>query len=193
MEKIYPFLARQIVDDYGITSGVCLDVGSGAGQVGIELAERTSLRVYLLDANAEVLAVAKQHARASAACDRAIPLRADVHRLPFVTGSVDLIVSRGSIFFWEDKPKGLREVYRILKPGGIALLGGGAGRYLPARERERFVREREKALGGKTSPEREAWRRVRSEEYFLKIHEQAEIPRFKLIFDTPGIWTEIKK
>ncbi|MCK4591397.1 MAG: class I SAM-dependent methyltransferase, partial [Candidatus Latescibacteria bacterium] len=141
VEKIYPLLARQIVDDYGITSGVCLDVGSGAGQVGIELAERTSLRVVLLDVNVEVLAVAKQHARASAACDRVIPLRADVHRLPFAAGSVDLIVSRGSIFFWEDKPKGLREVYRILKPGGIALVGGGAGRYLPARERERFVRK----------------------------------------------------
>ncbi len=45
-DKIYPLLARQIFNDYKITTGICLEVGSGVGRLGIELAKLTSLKVY---------------------------------------------------------------------------------------------------------------------------------------------------
>ena len=40
---MYPLLAKQIVDDFGITKGVCLDVGTGSAAVIIELAKITDL------------------------------------------------------------------------------------------------------------------------------------------------------
>jgi SAM-dependent methyltransferase len=41
--------------------------------------------------------------------------------------SVDFLVSRESIFFWDDPVKGLKEIRRVLRPGGTACIGGGAG------------------------------------------------------------------
>ncbi len=38
---MYPLLARQIVDEFGITRGVCLDVGTGGAPVLIELAKKS--------------------------------------------------------------------------------------------------------------------------------------------------------
>ena len=41
LAPVYPLLARQILLDYGITFGNCLDVGGGAGYLAIELAQRS--------------------------------------------------------------------------------------------------------------------------------------------------------
>ena len=38
---IYPYLAEQMVEKYGITSGMCVDVGSGPGSLAIALARVT--------------------------------------------------------------------------------------------------------------------------------------------------------
>ena len=34
---------------------------------------------------------------------------------------MDLVVSRGSIYFWEDQGRGLLEILRVLRPGGLAM------------------------------------------------------------------------
>ncbi len=52
---------------------------------------------------------------------------ADVCRMPFEDRLADLVVSRGSLPFWEDRRAAFREIYRILKAGGTAYVGGGFG------------------------------------------------------------------
>jgi len=52
---------------------------------------------------------------------------ADVCALPFDDDSVDLVVSRGSIFSGMIKVAAFREINRILKPGAVAYIGGGMG------------------------------------------------------------------
>lgn len=148
-DRIYPLLARQIFDDYRITTGICLDVGSGTGRLGIELAKLTSLKVYLLDISARTITDASKNICARGASSTVSAVQGSVHRLPFANNSVNLIVSRGSIFFWKDKSQGLREVYRILKPGGIAFIGGGVSRYLSQKERRIFTQWREGELAEK--------------------------------------------
>jgi ubiquinone/menaquinone biosynthesis C-methylase UbiE len=44
-------------------------------------------------------------------------------------------VSKGTLPFLRDQVQAIREVYRVLKPGGVAFLGGGFGRYTSAEQK----------------------------------------------------------
>jgi len=136
MLPIYPLIAQQIYDDYGQDQGICIDIGTGPGYLGIELAKITSLDMYFVDLNPEAL----DKAREAASCvdNKLTFMVADVTSLPFADSFADLVISRGSLWFWKDQKKGLQEIYRILKPGRVALVGGGLGRYTPASMRQRL-------------------------------------------------------
>ena len=54
--------------------------------------------------------------------------------MPLEDGSVNFLVSRGSIPFWEDHVAAFREIFRVLSPGGAALVGCGFSRYQPIEE-----------------------------------------------------------
>jgi ubiquinone/menaquinone biosynthesis C-methylase UbiE len=193
-------LAKQIIDDYGITQGTCIDVGCGVGWLGIELAKLTDMTVNLVDIVPERLRRAAERLRRAAenAIRRGVKgkihiERGDAQQIPFQGSSADLIVCRGALFFWEIPSAGFKEVYRILKPEGVAFLGGAMGRYLPKAEREALIasiEERVRNLG----PEREReWWAKRSPQWFGKWLGAADIENFKLIPDPPGIWVEIRK
>jgi len=190
-QKIYSLLAGQIIDDYQIKKGGCVEIGSGDGKLGLELAKRTNLRVYMVDINGDVLKKAFSNACDARLSDRISLIQANAERLPFVDDFADLVVSRGSIFFWNDKPRGLREIYRILKTDGVAFVGGGLSRYISEQEREEFIRAR--TAGLKDEQSRKEWERLRSQKYFRRILRQAGIRSFKLILDRPGLWAEIIK
>jgi SAM-dependent methyltransferase len=124
---MYAYYAQKIKDTTGITKGVCLDAGSGGGYMGLALAKITDLHFIFLDISPSALEKAKQHIVEDGLQNRATTLLADVQNIPLADGSVNLVISRGSIPFWKDPAKGLEEIYRILAPGGKAYVGGGRG------------------------------------------------------------------
>jgi len=185
---VYPYLARQILDDYGIFEGICLDIGTGPGYLGIEIAKISNLHVYLIDIDEKVIITAMQNVIDAGISGSVHALCMDVESLSLPDDYADLIVSRGSIWFWKDKVKGIQEIFRVLKKGGIAFIGGGLGRNLPDKYRNVLAAEREK----KKSDHEHMW--VRSEEYFLQMIEQTQIKDYRLIYDPPnGRWVEIHK
>ena len=189
--EIYPLLAKQIINDYQIKKGRCVEIGSGDGKLGLELAKRTALQIYMVDINGDVFKKARANVCETELSNQITLIQANVERLPFVDDFADLVISRGSIFFWNDKPRGLKEIYRILKTDGVAFVGGGLSRYISEQEREEFIRAR--TTGIKDEQSRREWERLRSPEYFRQILRQARIPSFKLIPDPPGLWAEIIK
>lgn len=124
---IYPVIADHIVTESGAKSGTCLDIGCGISSLGIAIAQITGMQVYGVDLSREMCRHSLEMALRHRIADKVVPLIADVHILPFRNSCADLIVSRGSVFFWNDLPLAFNEIARVLAPGGQAWIGGGFG------------------------------------------------------------------
>lgn len=124
---IYPCLARGVTRKFGIMDGVCVDAGSGPGSLAIALAKITKLRIYSLDLQEGMTELARRNVAEAGLASRITAVTADVCSMPFEDGSIDLVVSRGSLPFWDDRPAAFREIRRVLRPGGVAYVGGGFG------------------------------------------------------------------
>ncbi len=124
---VYPVIAGQFLEASKISSGLCLDLGCGGGYLGLAIAGLSNLEVNLVDSNPEVLAIARKNINDCQLQKKVSVLLADVHQIPLADGSAQLVVSRGSVFFWRDLPGAFSEIYRVMAPGGKAFIGGGFG------------------------------------------------------------------
>jgi ubiquinone/menaquinone biosynthesis C-methylase UbiE len=101
-----------------------LDVGCGPGQFTVLLAERLpGAEVWGIDLAPTMIELARQHATESSAAARLHFQVADVARLPFPNDHFDAVLSSGSIKHWPDQAAALREIHRVLVPGGRAFIG----------------------------------------------------------------------
>ena len=98
---------------------VVLDLGSGGGIDVILSAKRvgTSGLAYGLDMTDEMLALARANAE-KAGIENAVFLKGVIEEIPLPDDSVDVVISNCVINLSVDKPAVLREVARVLRPGG---------------------------------------------------------------------------
>jgi ubiquinone/menaquinone biosynthesis C-methylase UbiE len=130
LKHTYPATAaRMLAECGGIREGICIDLGCGAGHLDVELARRTRLTIVGLDIDPDMRPLFERRIHAAGLDKRVWFVLGDAQKLPFPDDYADIIVSRGMLIFVPDIPKCLREVDRVLKPTGVALLGG---RYLYA-------------------------------------------------------------
>ncbi len=101
-----------------------LEIGFGGGLAVKELARRLNAGVVEgIDSSPDIVAAAKHRfAREIRECRVKVHL-GDVVRLPFAEATFDRVFTINTIYFWSDVPKGISEIYRVLKPGGIAAIG----------------------------------------------------------------------
>jgi len=181
---IYPVIAGQITERTGVASGICLDLGSGGGYLGLALAASTDLNLVLLDSSAEMVRIAHENIAAAEMEKRMSAIHGDVHRIPLRAASVDLVVSRGSVFFWEDKAAAFSEIRRVLRPGGRVYIGGGMG--TPALMEE--ITARMKAINRELRHGPGDSRS--SEEDYRGILRNAGFVRYEVRRDETGFWIE---
>ena len=100
-----------------------LDIGCGGGRTVSKLAARASEgHVYGIDYSPDSVAASqKTNARAIAA-GRIKIQQGSVSRLPFADNTFDFITAVETHFFWPDLPSDMREVFRVLKPGGSFIV-----------------------------------------------------------------------
>lgn len=124
---LYPYYAARFLAASGTARGLCLDAGAGGGLLGLAVAEASRCRVLLADRSPAMLQAAAEETARRGLSGRVTVLGADVQALPLIESCVDLVVSRGSVMFWDDLPRAFDEIRRVLAPGGRAYIGGGLG------------------------------------------------------------------
>lgn len=124
---VYPVIVEQILAATGVKEGCCLDVGCGAGDLGFALLQQSALCVGFIDASADMIDLVQQGIDTHQLQHRCHAVCSDVSSIEVAPQSVDLIISRGSVFFWEQPEHSFRQLYQILKPGGWMYIGGGFG------------------------------------------------------------------
>jgi len=96
-----------------------LDLGSGAGREVIEAASRVAPGgvAYGLDMTDEMLAIALENRRRAGAFN-SVFIKGTIENIPLPDASVDVIISNCVINLSQDKPRVMREMMRVLRPGG---------------------------------------------------------------------------
>ena len=134
LQPVYEPLAEQIANDFDLEDmkGIGIDLGSGPGDLIIELCKRTKYLHWVnADINPEYFPEFILKAKKAGFENRVSAMYADAVKLPFHDDFADILVSRGSFHLWGNQIEAFREIFRVLKPGGIAFVGRGFSRNLP--------------------------------------------------------------
>ncbi|MEU6832501.1 class I SAM-dependent methyltransferase [Nocardia beijingensis] len=98
-----------------------LDVGCGGGQLAVGLATTgTTLRLTGIDLSPQQVRRARK--RGAPLGSRIQFREGSAMDLPFPDGAYDAVISSGSIKHWPNQRKGLAEMIRVLRPGGLLLV-----------------------------------------------------------------------
>jgi len=95
-----------------------LDLCCGTGDLAFSLQRRARARVVGADFSHSMLVRAREKAAAEDGPARLPFLEADALRLPFADGTFDLVTSAFGFRNLANYEDGLREIFRVLKPGG---------------------------------------------------------------------------
>ena len=190
---VFPMIADQIIAYTGVSQGTCLDIGCGGGYLGAAMADKTDLFIRFFDASPDMLEIAKRTIAENELAQRADTLQGDVTAIPLPDNTVDLAVSRGSVFFWDDLPLALSDIHRVLSPGGWAYIGGGFGSKAVT---ESIVSEMKKRNQG-SDEFRDRVRRnlgLETREHFETALKTAGIEKFSILHDDEiGLWMVARK
>jgi len=105
----------------GLPAGArVLEVAPGPGYLAVEMARLGGLQVTGLDISRTFVEIAREHAREAGV--RVDFRQGDVARMPFETGSFDLVVCQAAFKNFPHPLSALAEMHRVLRVGGIALI-----------------------------------------------------------------------
>lgn len=111
-----------------------LDIGCGGGRTVRKLASLAPTgKVVGLDYSAASVAVARETNAQEITAGRVQIERGSVSALPFPDSTFDVVTAVETHYYWPDLPANVREVSRVVKPGGVFVLIAEAYRGGPLR------------------------------------------------------------
>ena len=126
MEKylgLYEYVANKIKEKLSnISKPVILDVGMGPGLLCLEIHKvLPNAKIFGLDSSIEMINLAKDHALNND-FKSLKTLHSSAEIIPLEKSSVDCVVSRFSLPYWDDPKKVFFEINRVLKSNGFFFL-----------------------------------------------------------------------
>ena len=110
----------QINRDYFI-----LDIGCGGGRTVNKLAKiAINGKVYGIDYSEKSLIVSRKTNKKFIKEDRVEIQKGNVSSLPYPDNHFDLVTAVESYYYWPDLGHDMKEILRVLKPGGILIIIG---------------------------------------------------------------------
>ena len=187
---IYPVIAQNALNATGITQGRCMDLGSGPGMLAMAMAEQApQMEIVAFDFSGDSHGIAEENFKAEGLDSRISIATGDVHAMPFDDSYFDLIVSRGSMFFWKDLKGAFAEILRVLAPGGATYIGGGFG---SLELKDQVIREM-----AKVNPEWDCYAKKKTGDEghakFQKMFAQLACSDYEIIDDETGFWVKVLK
>ena len=111
-----------------------LDLGAGPGHLLVAIArELPHATLHGIDISPHMTDEARRLIESTDLTDRIAIQQADAAALAFEPAVFDYVVSMMSYHLWDDRPGGLAEIRRVLKPGGALHLYVGRTQAYPGR------------------------------------------------------------
>ena len=101
---------------------IILDVGCGGG-ININRMAKNAKKVYGVDYSIDSVKVSREVNRQEIYDGKVEVVQGDVQSLPFEDETFDIVTAFETVYFWPNIEKCFGEVKRVLKPGGIFLIG----------------------------------------------------------------------
>lgn len=99
-----------------------LDIATGTGDLAINLAKTGATKIIGLDISEGMLAVGRKKIAKEQLSEKIEMVQGDSEALPFENNSFDAITVAFGVRNFENLKKGLAEIHRVLKPGGIFVV-----------------------------------------------------------------------
>lgn len=161
---VYEEIADSMLERTGVKGGRLLDVGCGGGHMGFAVMRRAPFTGTFIDLRENAKETTLERAKEQGMEDKCSFHIMDVHALEFPDNTFDLIVSRGSMPFWENMEQAVSELYRVLAPGGKAYIGGGCGSPKLRESIEQKMKERQREPFDRMK-DKDNWKSVPTEEF----------------------------
>lgn len=102
--------------------GTILDIATGTGDLAINLAETNATKIVGLDISSGMLAIGKEKVKKKGLDQKIDMVLGDSENMPFEDNTFDAITVAFGVRNFETLENGLKEILRVLKPGGTFVI-----------------------------------------------------------------------
>lgn len=99
-----------------------LDIATGTGDLAINLAKTEASKIVGLDISSGMLEIGKSKIKNRGLDQKIEMVLGDSEQMPFKENSFDAITVAFGVRNFEDLEQGLKDIYRVLKPGGTFVI-----------------------------------------------------------------------
>lgn len=120
IDKLWRRKAIRLIKPYAPSR--ILDVATGTGDLAVEALKSGAAEVTGIDISTEMLTVGRKKIKEMALDHQITLMEGDSEDLDFDDASFDAVTVAFGVRNFEDLPKGLAEIHRVLRKGGVACI-----------------------------------------------------------------------